>query len=67
MSREKKMADSPSKQCTVCISTRAKPCGRDGEDTVIFKQPNLPADAFPAIADIRRQGKLCDVTLKVNS
>ncbi|PVD35896.1 hypothetical protein C0Q70_02865 [Pomacea canaliculata] len=38
---------------------------RDCEDTVIFKKPDLPICAFPLIADIRRQGKLCDVTLKV--
>ncbi|XP_070175523.1 kelch-like protein 18 [Littorina saxatilis] len=49
----------------VSVSTRSRSCGRDGEDTVLFKQADLPAVAFPTIADIRRQGKLCDVTLKV--
>ncbi|BFZ23237.1 hypothetical protein BsWGS_26276 [Bradybaena similaris] len=35
------------------------------DDTVVFIQKELPMTAFPAIADIRRQGQLCDVTLKV--
>ncbi|XP_076455943.1 kelch-like protein 18 [Babylonia areolata] len=47
------------------ISSRLKPGERDSEDTVIYRQNDLPAEAFPMISDIRRQGKLCDVTLKV--
>ncbi|XP_059172839.1 kelch-like protein 18 [Physella acuta] len=35
------------------------------DDTVVFIQRELPINAFPTIADIRRQGQLCDVTLKV--
>lgn len=35
------------------------------DDTVTFFQPDLPINAFPNIADIRRLGQLCDVTLKV--
>ncbi|XP_005111397.1 kelch-like protein 18 [Aplysia californica] len=35
------------------------------DDVVEFFQPELPINAFPTIADIRRQGQLCDVTLKV--
>lgn len=30
-----------------------------------FQKPDLPILAFPVLEDIRRQGKLCDVTLKV--
>lgn len=32
---------------------------------VLFKQNKLFADSFPLMKEIRRQGKLCDVTLKV--
>ncbi|XP_033725796.1 kelch-like protein 18 [Pecten maximus] len=35
------------------------------EDVVIFHKDDLPGCAFPVFEDIRRQGKLCDVTLKV--
>ncbi|XP_046329513.2 kelch-like protein 18 [Haliotis rufescens] len=35
------------------------------EERVSFIEEDLPVAAFPKIADIRRQGKLCDVTLKV--
>lgn len=49
----------------VGMSTRVRPSNRDDEDTHIFRQPELPTLAFPMIAEIRRQGKLCDVTLKV--
>ena len=35
------------------------------DDTVVFFQRELPIHAFPTIADIRRQGQLCDVTLRV--
>ncbi|ESP02986.1 hypothetical protein LOTGIDRAFT_177864 [Lottia gigantea] len=31
------------------------------DDVVVFKREDLPSTAFPVIADIRRQGKLCDV------
>ncbi|KAK3752242.1 hypothetical protein RRG08_047098 [Elysia crispata] len=34
------------------------------DDTVVFFQKDLPIHAFPTIADIRRQGQLCDVTLR---
>lgn len=58
--------------CVLSIQTvsliwpkKGKVMSRDCEDTVIFKKPDLPICAFPLIADIRRQGKLCDVTLKV--
>ncbi|XP_013777569.1 kelch-like protein 18 [Limulus polyphemus] len=36
------------------------------EDSYVFYQADLPALSFPVIEDIRRQGKLCDVTLKVD-
>lgn len=39
---------------------------RMSEDSVVrFLKEDLPKCAFPIFEDIRRQGKLCDVTLKV--
>ena len=35
------------------------------DDVKIFHKEDLPLCAFPVLEDIRRQGKLCDVTLKV--
>ena len=35
------------------------------EDCVIFQQLDLFSQGFPLMEEIRRQGKLCDVTLKV--
>ena len=35
------------------------------ESTAVYINNNLPINAFPTIEDIRRKGKLCDVTLKV--
>lgn len=32
----------------------------------LFKQDTLFAESFPLMKEIRRQGKLCDVTLKVS-
>ena len=32
---------------------------------VVFHRSELPLEAFPLMEDIRRRGKLCDVTLKV--
>lgn len=38
------------------------------EDSVVrFLKEDLPKCAFPMFEDIRRQGKLCDVTLRVRS
>lgn len=34
-------------------------------ENLIFQQYDLFPSAFPLMADIRRQGKLCDVVLKV--
>ena len=31
----------------------------------VFHKEDLPMQAFPVMEDIRRRGKLCDVTLKV--
>ena len=36
------------------------------DDIIVFHKEDLPKTAFPVFEDIRRQGKLCDVTLKVN-
>lgn len=38
----------------------------DEDKCVIFKQDNLLAEGLPLMKEIRRQGKLCDVTLKVS-
>lgn len=35
-------------------------------ENLVFQQNDLFPSAFPLMADIRRQGKLCDVVLKVN-
>lgn len=40
--------------------------GADDDKYVIFKQDDLFAESFPLMKEIRRQGKLCDVTLNVN-
>ena len=37
------------------------------DDVKIFHKEDLPLLAFPVLEDIRRQGKLCDVKLKVFS
>lgn len=35
-------------------------------DCVIFQQLDLFSEGFPVMEEIRRDGKLCDVTLKVS-
>lgn len=35
------------------------------EKEIVYQQPDHCAQGFPIFEDIRRQGKLCDVTLKV--
>lgn len=35
------------------------------DDFTIFNQDDLPMGGFQVMEDIRRKGKLCDVTLKV--
>lgn len=35
------------------------------DDCVVFQQQELFPSAFPIMEEIRRQGKLCDVLLKV--
>lgn len=37
----------------------------ENKDCVIFQQHDLFSQGFPIMEEIRRQGKLCDVTLKV--
>lgn len=39
--------------------------GIDSEKFVTFQQTDLHVESFPLMKEIRRQGKLCDVTLKV--
>ncbi|XP_043466552.1 kelch-like protein 18 [Leptopilina heterotoma] len=36
------------------------------EKEIVYQQPDHCAQGFPIFEDIRRQGKLCDVTLKVD-
>ena len=40
--------------------------GEELEDLVHFSVHDLPARGYAVMEEIRRQGKLCDVTLKVN-
>jgi kelch-like protein 18 len=35
------------------------------DEIEVFQKNDLPNLAFPVFEEIRRQGKLCDVTLKV--
>lgn len=41
--------------------------GIDADKFVIFQQDDLHVESFPLMKEIRRQGKLCDVTLKVST
>ncbi|XP_021704779.1 kelch-like protein 18 [Aedes aegypti] len=41
--------------------------GSDESSYELFKQDSLFAESFPLMKEIRRQGKLCDVTLKVDN
>lgn len=36
------------------------------EKFVIYENPELATDCFPNMREIRRQGKLCDITIKVS-
>ena len=38
----------------------------ENEECVVFQQLDLFTSGFPIMEEIRRQGKLCDVTLKVS-
>uniref|UniRef100_A0A1B6L363 Kelch-like protein diablo n=1 Tax=Graphocephala atropunctata TaxID=36148 RepID=A0A1B6L363_9HEMI len=42
-----------------------KPMSSEAEECVIFQQLDLFSNGFPVMEEIRRHGKLCDVTLKV--
>lgn len=37
----------------------------DDQKFVIYKHEDLFSESFPLMKEIRRMGKLCDVTLKV--
>lgn len=39
--------------------------GQEDEMYIVFKQDDLFNNSFPQMKEIRRQGKLCDVTLIV--
>lgn len=41
--------------------------GIESDKFVIFQQDDLHSESFPLMKEIRRQGKLCDVTLKVKN
>lgn len=45
------------------------PCNKitESEECVVFQQLDMFPQCFSVMEDIRRQGKLCDVTLKVIS
>lgn len=43
----------------------SKTLSSESEECVIFQQLDLFSQGFPVMEEIRRQGKLCDVTLKV--
>lgn len=38
----------------------------ENKDSIVYQQNDLFSQGFPIMEEIRRQGKLCDVTLKVN-
>ena len=38
----------------------------DTDDYTIYNQDDLPLECFQVMEEIRRKGKLCDVTLKVS-
>lgn len=54
---------------TECEPSESVPATRNllemNSENLIFQQNDLFPSAFPLMADIRRQGKLCDVVLKV--
>lgn len=52
---------------TACLTGNAKSFGpdEDNEKPYTFQQDDLFSQGFPVFEEIRRQGKLCDVTLKV--
>lgn len=37
----------------------------ESDECLIFQQTDLFLQGFPVMEEIRRQGKLCDITLKV--
>lgn len=48
-------------------ATPDSPCNLyDNTDTHLFQQSDLFSAAFPCMEEIRRQGKLCDVVLKID-
>lgn len=51
----------------MCLVEQSKVLRIDNEDDQqrIFQEPELFAQGFSIFEEIRRQGKLCDVTLKV--
>lgn len=38
----------------------------ESDECVVFQQLDMFSQGFPIMEEIRRQGKLCDVTLKVS-
>lgn len=49
----------------VAMDLKDSMAGIDDGKYVIYKQEDLFSESFPVMKEIRRQGKLCDVTLKV--
>lgn len=48
-----------------CLVQQPKNIDNEPEKTTVFQVPELFSHGFPIFEEIRRQGKLCDVTLKV--
>lgn len=63
--RSKNICDRMSSK-NICDMKCAKNIYEMNNDSMVFQQNDLFASAFPAMEEIRRQGKLCDVVLKVS-
>lgn len=46
-------------------TSESSPGNASNTTAVVFQQADLASTAFPVMEDIRKQGKLCDVTIKV--
>ncbi|XP_011297003.1 kelch-like protein 18 isoform X2 [Fopius arisanus] len=51
---------------SMCLAEQLKPFKIDNDNKqIVFQEPELFSQGFPIFEEIRRQGKLCDVTLKI--
>lgn len=54
------------KSKTMCLAEQLKAFKIDNDnEQIVFQEPELFTQGFSIFEEIRRQGKLCDVTLKV--